>query len=1126
MIIADAAIRERALDITQSFIVQAPAGSGKTELLIQRYLALLAQVEKSPEQIVAITFTRKAAAEMRNRIIACLHLAKNNPKPTEAHQKKTWLLARKVLEREQREAWGLLINPNRLSIKTIDALAASLVVCMPMAARFGMNLKVSDNAIELYKEAAASLLEGIDSDSPWVKHIKRLLVSLDNNFDRAKQLLIKLLSSRDQWMMFGLLSQDKERLFDLLNESVNAVIQNEIEKFKCILQEYKQEKIFKLICFAIKNLQEQHGESKILHCENYKSFPLNHVEHILFWQGIMGLFFTKSGSVRKKLTIKQGFPSFASLKDVQLKQEAKEHKQIASDLLNELAQNRDLSFLCPELLFVPEMSITSEYKTVLNDILILLPLLVAQLHCVFKQSGEVDFIEVMQGANQSLGTEEAPSELALILDYKLQHLLIDEFQDTSLVQWHFLEKLIAGWQGDGQQTLFLVGDPMQSIYAFRQADVSLFSRAQEYGLGNIHLEPLSLQNNFRSTQTIVNWCNKTLSTIFPNQNYLNDGAILFKSSTAVNQSVHSSVQLLHTLANQQSINVVKHIRVMINQYPDQTIGVLVRSRTHLVDLCGQLELAGILFNSVELEPLSHKLYIKDLFSLLKVIMNPLDRFAWLCLLRAPWCGLLLKDLHLIIEKEEQGIWQRLQVVLQEQDLSEDGQIRVRYFIDRFEPIMQYLDRAPMVQLLRLAWHRLEGESYLPIKQNKDHVNEFFNYCLQLERAGKLTDSSLLEEKFQGLFATHKPIENSLVSIMTIHKAKGLEFDTVILPGLERRTPYDQRQLINGCSLTYQDNYYLLLSALEGNNNQSAILRFIQVKNKTRKHYELARLLYVAITRAKKNLVLFATTVDDSLARQSRGSFYELLESAFTHSGKNCEQSPQDLNQLKQIEHYSFVRKKQSLMIKSRVNKPNQLNQNSNLAKDYHWKPEVSKLIGIVFHKIINLYTRSHSIRQRWHEHTGYWKNLLISTGVLPQHLNKAVQIIERCVKNMVNSKQGQWIFAEHQDNACELEKHCMVKDRLMSFRIDRTFIDSTIRWIIDYKVIANEFFNPEEEQLFLHEQKKIYTSQLIKYAELFRLEQEFAIKMALYFPYNDLWIDWDYSDVGILKKTPVNHYCE
>ena len=122
---ADQQQRLEALDTARSFIVQAPAGSGKTELLIQRFLALLARVDR-PEAVVAITFTRKAAAEMRHRIVAALGSA-SGPRPATPHEAHTWKLAREAVARNDRLDWRLAEHPARLRIQTIDSLCAMLV---------------------------------------------------------------------------------------------------------------------------------------------------------------------------------------------------------------------------------------------------------------------------------------------------------------------------------------------------------------------------------------------------------------------------------------------------------------------------------------------------------------------------------------------------------------------------------------------------------------------------------------------------------------------------------------------------------------------------------------------------------------------------------------------------------------------------------------------------------------------------------------------------------------------------------------------------------------------------------------------------------------------------------------
>jgi len=125
--------RERALDTRASFLVQAPAGSGKTELLIQRYLALLATVE-APERIVALTFTRKAAGEMRERVLAALVAARDGTALNRPHEARTRALAQSVLARSDALGWSLVDNPSRLSMSTFDSLAVGLARRAPLSA--------------------------------------------------------------------------------------------------------------------------------------------------------------------------------------------------------------------------------------------------------------------------------------------------------------------------------------------------------------------------------------------------------------------------------------------------------------------------------------------------------------------------------------------------------------------------------------------------------------------------------------------------------------------------------------------------------------------------------------------------------------------------------------------------------------------------------------------------------------------------------------------------------------------------------------------------------------------------------------------------------------------------------
>ena len=181
--------RQKALDITRSCIVQAPAGSGKTELLVQRILSLLATAE-SPEEILAITFTRKAANEMKQRLVQALESASSDQTPAEAHAADTWRRARAVLVRDNALAWQLLQNPSRLQLTTIDSFCAFLARRMPWLSRFGDQPKVTDDPADLYRQAAETLLTRLENDSPGQEPIARLLVHLDNRLTLLRDLIV------------------------------------------------------------------------------------------------------------------------------------------------------------------------------------------------------------------------------------------------------------------------------------------------------------------------------------------------------------------------------------------------------------------------------------------------------------------------------------------------------------------------------------------------------------------------------------------------------------------------------------------------------------------------------------------------------------------------------------------------------------------------------------------------------------------------------------------------------------------------------------------------------------------------------------------------------------------------
>jgi len=377
---ADAAQRERALDPRHSFIVQAPAGSGKTELLIQRFLVLLARVER-PEEITAITFTRKAAAEMRKRIFEVLRLARNEPRPAAAHRARTWELGRAVLERSDALGWAIEEGASRLHVQTIDALCASLTRQMPVLARFGAQPESIDDATLLYLEAARETLALVEDDSEHAAPVARVLEHLDNDTRRAEALIADLLARRDQWMRLLHSTDSRAEL----------------------------EAILAATC------REGIGRARALFPPGY---ALPGDDDLESWKSLVDAYITSSKPCgwRRK-------PS-----------PAPEALVAREGLFEALCALREL----------PKPRYDDAQWEMLEAILETAALAAAQLKLVFAAHGEADFTEITQAALEALQTPEGPTDLLLALDYRIRHILVDEFQDTSYSQFELLRRLTSG----------------------------------------------------------------------------------------------------------------------------------------------------------------------------------------------------------------------------------------------------------------------------------------------------------------------------------------------------------------------------------------------------------------------------------------------------------------------------------------------------------------------------------------------------------------------------------------------------------------------------------------------------------------------------------------------------------
>ncbi len=689
--VVDAEARQAALDITDSFIVQAPAGSGKTGLLTQRYLALLANVEE-PEDILAITFTHKASGEMRARIVGSLQRAQDSTPPEEAHEKLTWELARAALVQNDKMSWDLMNNPSRLRVQTIDSLCASLTRQMPLLSAFGSQPSIAEDASRLYSEAARKTLADIESGESWSPHIEQLLKHLDNNLRRVEEMLASMLSRRDHWLRHIADVDDERVQRHALRGVLHEIIEQHLRALHDSAPDELIDEMVDLANIAANKLNEIGIESDIHCCINLKSLPGHNIAHLPTWRALALLFLT-GDNWRKSVNKNLGFPPEDKSKEKGTCDNAN-NKGRMQELLSRLNGHEKFRQHLADLQYLPETNFSESQWNVLQAMIELLPVAVAHLHLVFRAHGAVDFSEISQRALQALGKSEQPTDLAMAMDYRIHHILVDEFQDTSLIQYQLLERLMAGWEAGDGRTLFLVGDPMQSIYRFREAEVALYLRARRRGIASTTLTPLTLSVNFRSQASIVEWFNESFPSVFPEKEDLSTGAVVYAASEPYHPIVpEREVKIYPGFTDNAQVEankVVDIIQQLRQQRPDETIAILVRARSHLKSIVSALDEAGLGFRAVEIEHLKHRQPVIDLMSLTRALLHLADRVAWIAVLRAPWCGLTLADIeHVIGGEKDKTVWDLMLDQERWKNLTKDGAARLARVVKIFEYEFKY-----------------------------------------------------------------------------------------------------------------------------------------------------------------------------------------------------------------------------------------------------------------------------------------------------------------------------------------------------------------------------------------------------------------------------------------------------
>ena len=1046
--------RDKALDLSSSFIVQAPAGSGKTELITQRYLKLLGTADE-PENILVMTFTNRAVDELKHRIISSLNRAKKKP-PLEEYQRKTYDLASEVLKQSKRRGWDLINHSSRLKIITIDSLSNLIVSRFPSLDQMIPPRTMVDSFEyeKIYRQAAEDTLLLIEDDE-YQKIISSVLLYLDNDIERFYRLIEQMLAKREQWLpkIFSESALDVSHLEAFSNQLITEHL--EVLRFHA-------EKILGPNFFNLLKENVREEVSKI------NSFPGTEASDVDEWKIISELLITKNnGSWRKRVDVKIGFTP-----------ELKDEKAKFKEIIEGLEPNLKFKELLINLEHLPSNNFSDSIKQSISDIIQVLKLSVAKLKIIFEQECLQDFSEVNIQAINALDSREQVSDIALLLDYQIKHILIDEFQDTSYSQLNLIERLIEGWQQDDGRTMFLVGDPMQSIYRFRESQVGIFINAVRNGISNLKIKSLILNTNFRSNESIVQKNNEIFSKIFPDNDDLLKGAIQYSPSNSFSRIEQKEAVSFYPFGPNNDLEEADEIYKIINQSllesPQKEIAILVRSRSHLKQISSILKKNNINFESIKTENLRSNLFTRDLLSLSRALLSLGDKLAWLSILRSPWCGLRLSDLLILSESNDQTIFSQLMDLESIKGMSAEGIERGSHLFLATRDAIFAEGMFSFVERFTYALSQLCNDNELTKIERtiKTQFLELLNYCEMNQNLNVKAIDSMLQE----LYAPSNP---SNVKLMTIHQAKGLEFDTVIIPGLGKKGKSDSLPLMQ---IQEFPESKVLLSPIKSSaeNKENETYLYLQYLNKEQSHFELMRLLYVAMSRAKNKVYLLGGV--SKAGKATSGSFLSLLSEHYedeldldfdiNQSDKNSpEITAPKLLRVKTLDSLS--------------------NQGIGKTDDQKNHPKSFDLIyqsalGTIVHHYLELGEFNPSDKAV--------ETRLREMGAPSKLLKSYTTSILDILSKTQHDNNFEWIFKYRDSTEVEAEyrnsKHSVV--------IDRLFIDDGILWIIDFKTASLNKNETIDE--FIKRQKDAHQSQIKKYKEVLSDVFNLPCKSAIYCP--------------------------
>ena len=857
--------QQEALNIEKHVCVTAGAGSGKTTVLVQRYLKILRERDVTPREIVAITFTEKAAAEMKDRIIKEMSGEAGNAGVEHSIS----------LQRFRDEM-------NSAYISTIHAFCSRILREFPFQAGVPANF---------------SIVQGIDQKLLLQKTIRETLKTIATNEEDAHRpeltrLLQRYGGQQKLLEFFSTMINQRDTVAQIMREIYNNRNETEIrEGLNQRISEREQQvrermmstidipEFIRCLKAALQVATGSGAESvnnKTQELETLSEGNPNLPAVLNLLREIEVLITTSNNTIRKNFLRNNDDTTDIGTEVDFLVSTAKQIKAVPSIEIDESDEETgedgtDTDLTDDDFFLGTVRDLLKLYTHILND-----------YETAKLTQGTLDFNDLQLKTRDLLQSNE---QIRQKLVERYQYFMVDEYQDTNELQYELVMLLTNNLKS---ANLFIVGDPKQSIYGFRGSDVRVFEKTKqkitEDGLD------ISLTENFRSLCDAIRFVNYFFNSLMGDgsesefevpyealtqaRSINADGRIEIllgkQGDEAADESKLIAQHIKNMKANRDTVWVRGENKAVVErpiQYDD--IAILIRSRRHLPDIENALLAAGIPHLTTSGVGFYQRQEIYDIWNYLNFLSAPSKNDASLAaVLRGPAFGISDAELYEISLQRDENFWEKTQNYQTKSD-------NLKCAIHTLNKHYQFAHRMPVNQLIVT----IVNETGLigTLKTGIYGQQRLANYQKLLELARNFDgdeNTQILPDfiEFLDILITEEPQEGQApieeskgaVQIMTIHAAKGKEFPVVMLPRLDRGGQTDREPFIDeafgiGFSPLKPDEGY--------RKTEPSIIEPMKNRSSEKEVAEKKRLFYVGTTRAEDRLILSGTLSEKDEAQQ-------------------------------------------------------------------------------------------------------------------------------------------------------------------------------------------------------------------------------------------------------------------